>query len=111
MNTVKVYIDAEDTIYAPALEAVMVNATRWNGWLVPVVTEQAFRDFIAASKADDPNGTYDVRGIMVTDEGLIYSTGDHDYDDMWPMVGETSDGTPVYALAGWCWIYATDGES
>ena len=101
----KVYLDCEDTANAPALEFVMVQDTRWNGWLIPVVTAKAFRDFIVAMQSDDPNGTFYPNGIWVNADSLCYDDGQSGSTDSWERIGETVNGTPVYALSGWCWIY------
>lgn len=69
----------------------------------PIVTASAFRRFIAAWAANDPNGTWDVSGIAEGDGVLVYDdeVGRH----LFPVVGVTDGAGPLYRLpADWGWI-------
>ncbi|PFG45133.1 hypothetical protein ATJ97_0055 [Georgenia soli] len=100
-----VYIDTEDPTSSPALECESVRAERWNGFVVPVTTARAFREFIAAWQAMDPNGTWSPTGVTVepNTERLVYRDGD-DNEDRWGLYGVTETGDGLYALDGWTWI-------
>jgi len=98
-----IYLDTEDPTTSPALDIVGVAPERWNGFEVPIVTAAAFRRFIAAWAAMDPNGTWEPTGVTVDGQTLRY-TDSEGYEDSWSLAGVTADGEATYALDGWVWI-------
>jgi hypothetical protein len=100
-----VYLDSapENLIPELALNAERVLDERWNGWLRPLATADAFGRFLDAWRANDRNGTWG----YVTEVGdtLVCSVADGDEPaDEFQLAGETADGTPLYDFTGWAWI-------
>lgn len=107
----EVYLDSapENLVPELALHAERVLDERWNGWLRPLATADAFGRFLDSWRANDPNGTWG----YVTEVGdiLVCSVPDSDEPaDEFPRAGETVDGTSLYDLAGWVWISAEDDD-
>ena len=105
---VDVYLDSAPENITPelALKAERVLDERWNRWLRPLATADAFGDFLCAWRRNDPNGTWG----YVTEVGdtLIYLRNDDDEPEEFPCSGETADGTPLYDLTGWVWFDASE---
>lgn len=104
---VDVYLDSAPENITPelALKADRVLEERWNGWLRPLATADAFGAFLDASRRNDPNGIWG----YATEVGdvLVCSVTDSDEPaDEFPRAGKTADGTPLYDLSGWVWISA-----
>jgi hypothetical protein len=111
-DQVDVYIDSAEENITPelALKAERVLEERWNGWLRPLATADAFGSFLDAWRRNDPNGIWG----YVTEVGdtLVCSVIDSDEPaDEFPRAGETADGTPLYDLTGWVWITAGHYEA
>ncbi|WP_406048231.1 hypothetical protein [Kribbella sp. NBC_00889] len=104
----EVYLDDAPENITPelGLKAERVLDERWNGWLRPLATADAFGDFLYAWRRNDPNGTWG----YVTEVGdtLIYLRNDDDEPEEFPRAGETADGAPIYDLTGWVWIAADE---
>lgn len=100
-----VYIDTEDPTSSPALECESVKAERWNGFVVPIATAGAFREFIAAWQGVDPNGTWEAGGVRTDrrDGRLVYRDSEGN-EDSWDLYGVTENGEGLYALDGWVWV-------
>lgn len=101
----KVFLDSapENLVPELALEAETVLAERWNGWLRPYATAQAFGQFLDAWRRNDPNGIWGY--VSEVGDVLVCSRpDDDDPDDEFPQVGATADGTPLYDLTGWVWV-------
>lgn len=102
-----VYLDSAPENITPelALRADRVLAERWNGWLRPLASAEAFGRFLDAWRANDPNGIWG----YATEVGdtLVCSVIDSDEPaDQFPRAGETADGTPLYDFTGWVWVSA-----
>ena len=102
-----VYLDSAPENITPelALGAERVLDERWNGWLRPLATADAFGAFLDAWRRNDPNGIWG----YVTEVGdtLVCSMTDSDEPPTSSLEpGETADGTPLYDLTGWVWISA-----
>lgn len=104
-----VYIDSAPENFVPelALKAEYVLEERWNGWLQPVATAEAFGAFLDAWRANDPNGVWGY-ATEVGDVLMVTRTDSDEYDDYFGRVGETADGTPLYNLSGWVWCFGDD---
>ena len=75
----------------------------WNGWSRPLATASAFRTFIDAWRANDPNGVW---GPVAESGGYLLCSrvdGD-DKPDKFPVVGRSAAGVALYDLAGWAWV-------
>lgn len=100
-----VFIDSASENLVPelALRADRVLGDRWNGWLRPLSTAEAFGDFLDAWRWNDPNGTWG--HVSEVGDRLVYSASDSDdIEDAFPRVARTSDGTALYDLSGWVWV-------
>jgi hypothetical protein len=98
-----VTIDAVSPDAVPAaltLRAASLAPRGWNGFAVPLVSAAEFARFIAAHRANDPNGTWDESGVREGDGALIYE--DEIAVDHW-SVAALIDGVAHYALSGWQW--------
>lgn len=104
MTLVYIFSDPENYVPELALRADQVLPERWNGWLQPVATADALRDFLSAWQANDPNGLWGT--FEVTPEAIRYRRIDDDEPEVFARHGETSDGTPTYLLSGWMWVLA-----
>lgn len=106
-TTVRVYLDTDEGRHHP-LEAVRVLPTRWNGWLVPVVTAAEFHAFVASWRAADPNGSWGRTYVRLGDDALVHISKDEydpdDPSDEWLPTGERWHGVDVYAVDGWTWV-------
>jgi hypothetical protein len=100
-----VYLDSAPENLTPelALTAERVLDERWNGWLRPLATADAFGAFLDAWRANDPNGNW---GFVseVGDTLVCTVTDDDEPADVFPRVDQTGDGTPIYDLTGWVWV-------
>lgn len=107
-----VFLDSAPENLVPefALDAERVLDQRWNGWLRPLATAEAFGHFLDAWRANDPNGTW---GYVTAVGGtLVCSVADDDEPaDEFPLAGETAEGTPLYDLSGWAWIFAENYDA
>src|SRR4051794_37421418 len=105
-----VYLDDARENITPelALKAERVLEDRWNGWLRPLATADAFGDFLYAWRRNDPNGTWG----YVTEVGdtLIYLRNDDDEPEEFARAGETADGTSLYDFTGWVWSRSSDDD-
>lgn len=104
----EIYVESAPENFIPelSLRAEYVLSERWNGWLRPVATAEAFGVFLDAWRRNDPNGIWG----YVTEVGsaLICTTVDSDEPaEAFPRCGETDAGTALYDLTGWNW---TDGR-
>lgn len=111
MIVMYVYLDSapENIVPELALDAAQVMPDRWNGWLRPLATAQAFGTFLDAWRANDPNGIWG----HATEVGstLICTRPDDDEPaDEFPQASMLSDGTPLYDFTGWTWIDGRDHE-
>lgn len=99
-----VYLDSapENIVPELALDAAYVEEETWNGWAQPVATAAAWGDFLDRWRANDPNGDWG----YATEVGdtLVSSREEVDDPDLFPKVGETSDGQALYSLSGLVWI-------
>ena len=92
----------ESMVSAMALRASALLDARWNGWARPMATASAVRDFLNRWRLNDPNGTW---GDAIEKDGqLVYSSLDSDDPDLFPQVGMTRSGEPLYDLTGWMWV-------
>lgn len=103
----EVYLDSAPENITPelALQAERVLEERWNGWLRPLASADAFGRFLDAWRVNEPNGIWG----YVTEVGdvLVCSRSDDDEPaDEFPRAGETAEGTPLYDFTGWVWISA-----
>lgn len=106
-----VYLDSAPENITPELGlcADRVLPERWNGWLRPLATANAFGAFLDAWRSNDPNGIWG----YVTEVGdtLVCSRPDDvEPADEFPRAGETSDGAALYDLTGWVWIDGHDAD-
>ena len=103
---VDVYLDdaPENMTSELALKAELVLDDRWNGWLRPLATAEAFGDFLYAWRRNDPNGTWGY--VTEVGETLIYLRNDDDEPEEFPRAGQTADGDSLYDFTGWVWIPA-----
>lgn len=101
-----VYIDDAPENLTPelALRAEAILPERWNGFMQPIATADAFEAFLAAWRRNDPNGLWGT--LEVTPEAIHYRRIDDDEPEVFARHGETSDGTPTYLLSGWMWVLA-----
>lgn len=104
MVKVNVSGDAE----APTMEAHSM-APSWNGNAVPIVTARTFRAYVAAERANDPNGEWygeTVETITGESAFLTYRRPSdfEDEGDRWQACDvDPTTGAPLYALDGWTW--------
>lgn len=71
-------------------------------------TASAMRDFLNRWRSNDPNGTW---GDAIEADGqLVYSSLDSDDPDLFPRVGTTRTGEPLYDLTGWMWVLIESAE-
>ena len=92
----------ENMVSAMALRASVLLDAQWNGWARPLATAPAISDFLDRWRRNDPNGTW---GDLVESDGqLVYSDSDSDDPDLFPQVGTTRTGEPLYELTGWMWV-------
>jgi hypothetical protein len=100
-----VYLDSasENLIPELALDACQVLPDRWNGWLRPVATADAFGRFLDAWRANDPNGIW---GYVteVGDRLVCTRSDDEDPADVFPQVDTLPDGAALYDFTGWTWV-------
>ncbi len=106
-----VYLDSAPENFTPefALRAVRVLDERWNGWLRPLATADAFGAFLDAWRRNDPNGIWG----YVTEVGdtLVGTVGDdEEASDVFPRAGIMADGTALYDLSGWAWTTVHPAE-
>ncbi len=109
-DVVEVCLDSaeENMVSAMALRASALLDARWNGWARPLATASAMRDFLNRWRLNDPNGTW---GHAIEEEGrLLYSSPDSDDPDLFPRVGMTRSGEPLYDLSGWMWVLIESAE-
>ena len=103
-EVVEVCLDSagENMVSAMALRAKRLLDDQWNGWARPLATASAMRDFLNRWRLNDPSGTW---GDVGEEEGqLVYSSLDSDDPDLFPQVGTTRSGEPLYDLTGWMWV-------
>lgn len=104
-RVVIVYLDSapENLVPELGLRVVSVLADRWNGWLRPLATADAFGNFLDAWRRNDPNGVWG--WVTEVDDVLVCSRSDDDEPaDEFPKVGTLPDGRAVYDLTGWNWV-------
>lgn len=83
-------------------------AAPWNGWEVPIVTEEQFRDFITRWKHNDPNGTWGRVSVEQDADGevtLVHHRSDvpdddTDEDDVFHTVGVNDKGDLLFQIEG-----------
>lgn len=100
-----VYLDGSPENLTPelALSAAVVLDDRWNGWLRPLATADAFGTFLDAWRRNDPNGVWGW-ATEVGDTLVVTRSDDDEPADEFPRAGEAADGTPLYDLSGWVWV-------
>ena len=109
-DVVEVCLDSaeENMVSAMSLRASALLDARWNGWARPLATASAMTDFLNRWRLNDPNGTW---GDAIEEEGqLVYSSPDSDDPDLFPRVGMTRSGEPLYDLTGWMWVLIESAE-
>jgi hypothetical protein len=100
-----VFLSSEETCNPLlALQAVYVSAEKWNGFLQPSATADAFGRFLAAWHEHRPDANFGE--FRVTDDGLLYRHATETWEDaeLFPFDGTTDDDVPVYLLSGWQWV-------
>lgn len=71
----------------------------WNGFAVPVVTADQFREIVAVLQAhDQASALRDAAKVVESD--ALYLLGD-DEPERWKAVGVDAMGSPVYRIDGW----------
>lgn len=109
-DVVEVCLDSaeENMVSAMSLRASALLDAQWNAWARPLATASAMNDFLIRWRLNDPNGTW---GDAIEEEGqLVYSSPDSDDPDLFPRVGTTPSGEPLYDLTGWRWVPIESGE-
>lgn len=92
----------ENMVRAMALKASFLLDSQWNGWARPIATAAAVSDFLDRWRRNDPNGTW---GDAIEVDGVLVCTNlDADDPDLFPQVGTTRSGGPLYDLTGWMWV-------
>lgn len=92
----------ENMVSAMALKASSLLDSQWNGWARPIATAAAMSDFLNRWRRNDPNGTW---GDVTEVDGVLACTNlDADDPDLFPQVGTTRSGEPLYDLTGWMWV-------
>jgi hypothetical protein len=107
MRTVDVYLDSAPENFTPelALRAEGLLDESAGGWLRPLATADAFGAFLDAWRRNDPNGIWGY--VSEVGDSLVLSRIDDDEpNDVFPLAGQTADGTPLYDLSGWAWVAA-----
>lgn len=102
----QVFLDTDEDQLIP-LECVAISDQTWNGYLIPHVTVDAFKRFVAAWAQADRNGTF---GEVFVDGDSICHQPNDTYDDFymetWPLVASTPE--PLYAIDGWTFVAANE---
>lgn len=101
-GTTLVCLDSDDRTTAPMLRCTLAGQ-RWNGWLWPIATAEAFATFLAQWRTNDPNGEWGRVAVSV-DSGDLWYVVDGEVTDVFPRCGTTPDSTPLYSLDGWTWV-------
>lgn len=100
-----VWLDGQDHEPALMLRAERLGAP-WNGWAAPIASAAQFLDFISRQSWNDPNGTWNPRGVSECGN-LTYIDTDSQADELdpeeFPFVGFSDDGVALYSLSGWTW--------
>jgi hypothetical protein len=100
-----VYLDSapENLVPELGLRVVSVLPDRWNGWVRPLATADAFGNFLDAWRRNDPNGIWG--WVSEVGDTLVCSRSDDDDPvDEFPKVDRLPDGRAIYDLTGWTWV-------
>ena len=99
------YLDSAPENFIPelGLRVVSILPDRWNGWLRPHATADAFGAFLDEWRRNDPNGNWGWAS-EVGDTLVCSRADDEDPADEFPMVGMPPDGQAVYDFTGWTWV-------
>lgn len=107
---VNVYLDSASAHpYARENDELALHAVEltvpWNGWVVPVVTADEFRRFIASNASNDPRGAWNSESVVEIDGMLRYAGLDYAPDEWeeWLPFGTDEHGATTYAIDGWTW--------
>ena len=92
----------ENMVSAMSLRASALLDSQWNGWARPIATAAAMSDFLNRWRRNDPNGTWG--DAIEVDGELVCTNSDSDDPDLFPQVGTTRSGEPLYDLTGWMWV-------
>lgn len=94
-------------------EVVACNDEGWNGFHVPLMTAQAFNNYMQACQENDPNGEYWEHAFVEGDTLRLpfwEAPEDREQDMVWPKVGHDTMGHDVYAIDGMVWVDFEEDE-